>query len=113
MSGLEKQRRSLRTCRKCPLPALTAECQISEIGRFVCLAELHQIKYSCNCESLVVCLISEYHKYMDKHLEQYLALCQCIFERMEREGSWPWAEGEGSRSDSTLGENLIDSDHNQ
>jgi hypothetical protein len=46
---------------------------------------------------------------MNKHLEQYLALCQRIYERMEREGSWPWEE----EPDSTLGENLVDSEHYQ
>ena len=29
---------------------------------------------------------------MDKHLEEYLRLCQRIYERMEREGTWPWRE---------------------
>ncbi len=38
-------------------------------------------------------------------LERYLALCQRIFERMERDGSWPWA-------DSSNSEDLVESDHN-
>ncbi len=38
-------------------------------------------------------------------LERYLALCKRIYERMEREGSWPW-------SDSTLSEYLIESEDN-
>jgi len=29
---------------------------------------------------------------MDKHLEEYLALCQQIYERMEADGTWPWKE---------------------
>ena len=49
---------------------------------------------------------------MDKHLEQYLELCQRMYERMERENSWPWADRNNDRSDSTLGENLLDSDYN-
>lgn len=28
----------------------------------------------------------------DDRLEQYLELCQRIYERMEREGTWPWKE---------------------
>lgn len=35
------------------------------------------------------------------HLEQYLALCQRIYERMERDGTWPW-------SDSTEMANVIE-----
>jgi hypothetical protein len=35
---------------------------------------------------------------------QYLAICKRIYERMEREGSWPWAE------DSTLSEDLVESE---
>lgn len=38
-------------------------------------------------------------------LERYLALCQRIFERMERDGSWPWADSPNS-------EDLIDSGDN-
>lgn len=40
------------------------------------------------------------------YLERYLALCQRIYERMEREGSWPW-------SDSPNSENLVESEDNQ
>jgi len=29
---------------------------------------------------------------MDKHLEEYLRLCHRIYERMEREGNWPWPD---------------------
>ena len=60
-----------------------------------------------------MCLFGGYDGRMDKHLEQYLALCQRIYERMEREGSWPWADAETNNPDSTLGENLVDSDHYQ
>ena len=41
----------------------------------------------------------------DKHLEQYLALCKRIFERMERDGSWPWG-------DSPKSEDLVESKDN-
>lgn len=41
----------------------------------------------------------------DEFLEQYLLLCQRIYERMEREGAWPWP-------DSTESEDVIDSDDN-
>jgi len=50
---------------------------------------------------------------MNENLEQYLALCQRIYERMERDGSWPWADQEQDQSDSTLGENLVDSNSYQ
>jgi len=29
---------------------------------------------------------------MDKHLEEYLRLCHRIYERMERDGNWPWLD---------------------
>lgn len=38
-------------------------------------------------------------------LERYLALCRRIYERMERDGSWPWADSPNS-------EDLIDSEGN-
>jgi hypothetical protein len=44
----------------------------------------------------------------DEHLERYLALCKRIYERMEREGSWPWAD----ETDSTLSEDLVESKDN-
>ena len=31
---------------------------------------------------------------LDPRLEQYLALCQRMFERLQREGHWPWPEEE-------------------
>jgi hypothetical protein len=44
----------------------------------------------------------------DPRLERFLELCQRIYERMERDGTWPWKQG----NDSTLSQNLIDSDDN-
>jgi hypothetical protein len=41
---------------------------------------------------------------MTEHLERYLALCQRIYERHEREGSWPWDE------DSTPDADMVDSE---
>ncbi len=35
----------------------------------------------------------------DRHLEAYLDLCKRIFERMEREGSWPWANTPAKEDD--------------
>ncbi|MCP4284808.1 MAG: hypothetical protein GY792_10205 [Gammaproteobacteria bacterium] len=38
-----------------------------------------------------------YTSYMAKlpdHLERYLAICQQVYERMERDGSWPWEDEE-------------------
>lgn len=43
---------------------------------------------------------------MPPELERYLALCQRIYERMERDGSWPWA-------DSPKPEDLVESKGNQ
>ena len=42
----------------------------------------------------------------DEHLEEFLAICQAVFERMRREGTWPWPE------DSTNPEDVIDSGGN-
>lgn len=39
-------------------------------------------------------------------LEQYLNLCQREYERMEREGSWPWKQ----LTDSTLSGHLVESE---
>lgn len=39
----------------------------------------------------------------DDFLEHYLLLCQRIYERMERDGSFPW-------SDSTDEDDMVDSD---
>lgn len=29
----------------------------------------------------------------EQRFEQFIELCKWIYERMEREGSWPWPEG--------------------
>lgn len=42
----------------------------------------------------------------DEHLEEFLAICQAMFERMQRDGTWPW------RGDSTNSEDMVDSDSN-
>lgn len=42
----------------------------------------------------------------DEHLEEFLAICQAMFERMRDEGTWPWSE------DSTNSEDMIDSGDN-
>lgn len=42
---------------------------------------------------------------MPPELERYLTLCQRIYERMERDGSWPWA-------DSPKSEDLVESEGN-
>lgn len=39
-----------------------------------------------------------------EHLEEYLAICAAVFERMKREGTWLWVD------DSTLCEDVVDSD---
>jgi hypothetical protein len=31
----------------------------------------------------------------EQRFEQFIELCKRIFERMEREGSWPWPEDKG------------------
>lgn len=62
----------------------------------------------CNCDRLLASPVLRMMKPMNDEFEQYLALCQRIYERMEREGSWPWLE-----QDSTPDENLVDSEPNQ
>jgi hypothetical protein len=32
----------------------------------------------------------------DERLERYLELCRRIYERMRREGTWPWADSQDS-----------------
>lgn len=32
----------------------------------------------------------------DDQLERYLELCKRMFERMQRENSWPWADSQDS-----------------
>lgn len=41
----------------------------------------------------------------DDHIEQYLALCKRIFERMERDGTWPWEDSQNTQD-------LLESEHN-
>lgn len=31
---------------------------------------------------------------LPEHLRQYLAICKQVYERMERDGTWPWKEGD-------------------
>ena len=48
---------------------------------------------------------------MDPRLEQYLLLCQRMYERMERDGTWPW-KSDIPEADSTLSGKVVDSDSN-
>lgn len=32
----------------------------------------------------------------DDHLERHLELCKKVYERMKRDGSWPWPESPNS-----------------
>ena len=41
------------------------------------------------------------------HLDEYLAICRRIYERMVIEGTWPWL------ADSPNPEDMLDSDSNQ
>ena len=41
----------------------------------------------------------------DKRLTQYLELCKRIYERMERDGSWPWPDSQES-------DDVVDSENN-
>jgi hypothetical protein len=50
---------------------------------------------------------------IDPRLERYLELCQRIYERMERDGTWPWKSDDIPHDDSTLSESLIDSESHQ
>ena len=49
---------------------------------------------------------------IDPRLEQYLELCERIYERMERDGTWPW-KTDIPVPDSTLAGEMVDSDSNQ
>ena len=42
----------------------------------------------------------------DDFLEEYFQICKRVYEQMERDGTWPWAD------DSTLSEDMVDSEHN-
>ena len=46
---------------------------------------------------------------IDPKLERYLELCQRIYERMVRDGTWPW-KTDIPIDDSTLSEDLVDSE---
>ena len=46
---------------------------------------------------------------IDPTLAAYIELCQRTFERMERDGSWPWRI-QKTEPDSTLPEDLVDSE---
>lgn len=46
---------------------------------------------------------------MDPHFERYLELCKRIYERMEREGSWPWDQ---TSEDSQDSEEMVESKNN-
>ncbi len=48
------------------------------------------------------------HNELSPQLERYLALCKRTYEDMERKGTWPWKD----ELDSTLSEDMIDSDDN-
>ncbi len=41
----------------------------------------------------------------DEHLNEHLRLCQEMYERMKRDGIWPW-------SDSLESEDVVESDNN-
>ena len=45
----------------------------------------------------------------DPQLERYLELCQRIYERMERDGTWPW-KTDIPEADSTLAGGMVDSE---
>lgn len=46
---------------------------------------------------------------LDPHLEEYIRLCHRIYERMKREGSWPWPEDDDEpTSDTAEGAQLSD-----
>ena len=44
----------------------------------------------------------------DQRLAQFIELCKRVYERMERDGSWPWA----GTSDSTEADDLVESEDN-
>ncbi len=48
------------------------------------------------------------HNDIPPELERYLALCQLVYERMVREGAWPWPDD----PDSTDPEDLVESEDN-
>lgn len=42
------------------------------------------------------------HMNESEALEQYFAICKRVYERMERDGTWPWAEQEDSSNSEDL-----------
>ena len=44
----------------------------------------------------------------EQRFEQFIELCKRIFERMEREGSWPWPEDEIEQPPESGGEIIKD-----
>jgi len=40
----------------------------------------------------------------EQRFEQFIELCKQIYERMEREGSWPWPESAIDNGDTESGE---------
>ena len=59
---------------------------------------------------------SAYNSFMTKHkdkfppeVEEHLEYCQQVSEQMRQDGTWPWKKG----PDSTLSEDLVDSEGNQ
>ena len=47
---------------------------------------------------------------MDPYLERYLELCKRMYERMERDGTWPWADSPGT--DSQESGEMVESEDN-
>tara|TARA_R110002110_G_scaffold52475_2_gene152710 strand:+ start:510 stop:677 length:168 start_codon:yes stop_codon:yes gene_type:complete len=46
-----------------------------------------------------------------QQLDQYLALCKRIYERMERDGTWPWPDWQ-QQPDSHESSDMVDSKDN-
>ena len=44
----------------------------------------------------------------DERLDRYLALCRRIYERMKREGTWPWTTDSTKMNDAVESESLDD-----
>ena len=44
----------------------------------------------------------------DKRLEQYLELCRRIYERMKRDGTWPWTTDSTKTNGAVESESLDD-----
>lgn len=52
--------------------------------------------------------MQNHHNNLPPELERYLALCERVYQRMIREGTWPWKDD----PDSTDGQDLIESEDN-